>query len=374
MSKEISIIDQAKKLIINSEKAFEAVLPKNFDVQKFIATFCLEVQKNPKLAQCDNLIEVARDVANFGLIIGGLAQQSHLIPFEKKKKVGNEWVTESTKAQLIIGYRGYIAKLEEAGYTVEAEIVTEEEVNSGCFQEVRGSEPKIIHNPIRKGIRTRENIALAYCIIKGKDTNPVISVLSKEEMEEIGKTEKWNSDTKKKERSLSNVWLGEQRSTDTGQQYIKTVIRNAVKRVNLRIANEMSAYEGQRDAEIMRDITPSVSKTANAHTPPAAIEQAFKPNPNLDKILENFDKKIAAEESEKMVEAEFEEIVSDNSEAIEVAYKKVVEGIRSMKTQKAVNTAFDVSYKDDIEFIKSYSSDYYENLLLVKNAALEALR
>ena len=41
---------------------------------------------------------------------------------------------------------------------------------------------------------------------------------------------------------------------------IKTVIRNCVKKVNLRIANEMSAYEGEKEKEMV-DITPS--KTAN---------------------------------------------------------------------------------------------------------------
>lgn len=305
MTKELSIIDQAKKLIMNNEKAFEAVLPKNFDVQKFIATFCLEVQKNPKLAQCDNLIEVARDVASFGLVIGGLAQQSHLIPFEKKKKVGNDWITESTKAQLIIGYRGYITKLEEAGYSVEVEVVTSNEVNTGCFEELRGSETKIVHRPIRKGIRSRETIELAYCIIKGNNTPPVIAVLSKEEIEEMVKTEKWVGEgkNKKKERVLGNVWTQEQRETDFAQMCMKTVIRNAVKRVNLRIANEMSAYEGQRDAELMKDITPSESKTANAHLPPKAIGENFNQPIDISLELTEEDKaEISRKEQEENAE------------------------------------------------------------------------
>ena len=287
MSKELSIIDQTKKMIMNSEQAFAAVLPENFNVKKFIATFCLEVQKNPKLANCTNLIEVARDVASFGLVIGGLANQAYLIPFDKKQKIGDKWITE-TKAQLIIGYRGYITKLEEAGYTVETEVVTDEEVEKGFFQEIRGSDSKIIHNPIRKGIRTRDNIALAYCIIKGKDTAPVISVLSKEEIEEIAKTDKWvdgENGKKVKERGLSNVWLNADRTTDFAQQCIKTVIRNCVKKVNLRIANEMSTYEGIQAAEVEVDVTPK-SKTAAAHTPPATIEQSFAVKTPLEEAIE----------------------------------------------------------------------------------------
>jgi phage RecT family recombinase len=263
MTKELTTVDKSKQLIMKSEAAFKAVLPDNFPVDKFIATFCLEVQKNPKLANCDNLIEVARDVASFGLVIGGLAQQSYLIPFDKKVNVAGKWITQ-TKAQLIIGYRGYITKLEEAGYSVEVEIVTNNEVDAGCFEEVRGSETKIVHRPIRKGVRDRESIALAYCIIKGQNTPPVIAVLSKEEIEEMAKTEKWTGSKEKgdlkKERTLGNVWTQDQRETDFGQMCMKTVIRNCVKKVNLRIANEMSAYEGKRDAEIMKDVTPAIEK------------------------------------------------------------------------------------------------------------------
>lgn len=245
-TKELTLI--GKKEIFANQKYFESVLPRNFDVNKFMATLSLEVQKNPKLGQCSNLIEVAKDVASFGLIIGGLANQSYLIPFNKKYKEGNTWKSKIV-AQLIIGYRGYITKLEEAGYTVEAEIVTKEEVEKGLFKELRGSETKIMHSPIRTGIRTRENIALAYCIIKHKENPPVISVLSKEEMEEMAKKEQYIDE--KKVKALGNVWQSKERSTDYGQMCIKTVIRNAVKKVNLQVANEMSNYEGKRDSEVV---------------------------------------------------------------------------------------------------------------------------
>lgn len=297
MTKELTPIEQAKQNIIKNERAFKAVLPENFPVDKFIATFCLEVQKNPDLALCSNLIEVARDVANFGLVIGGLANQAYLIPFQN-------WKTKKYSAQLIIGYKGYIVKLEEAGYSVEVEVVTNEEVEKGHFEELRGTETKVIHRPIRKGIRDRESIALAYCIIKGKNTDPVISVLSKEEIEEIGKTQKWNEKTKKNERTLSNVWLNEDRTTDFAQQCMKTVIRNAVKKVNLQIANEMSIYEGKRDEAIMKDVTPE-SKTVNAHTlqtlpenPPAALEQAFLPKTPLEVAIEEVS--LTEKEKEKI--------------------------------------------------------------------------
>lgn len=344
MTKELSTIDKTKQLIMNSEKAFKAVLPENFNVQKFIATFCLEVQKNPNLAECTNLIEVARDVASFGLIIGGLANQAYLIPYQN-------WKTKQYSAQLIVGYKGYITKLEEAGYTVEAEIVTNAEVDSGCFQEIRGSESKIIHNPIRKGIRDRENIALAYCIIKGKDTAPVISVLSKEEIEEIAKTDKWvegANGKKTKEKGLSNVWLNEDRKTDFGQQCIKTVIRNCVKKVNLRIANEMSAYEGQVQAEAIKDITPLQSKTANAHDISDIINQRFEEKKEIKEVI----------------------IGDDEANNIEEAYERVHDGLEKMKTQRAVNAFWEKSAAEDINLISEQRPDYLAALENLKKIRL----
>jgi hypothetical protein len=50
---------------------------------------------------------------------------------------------------------------------------------------------------------------------------------------------------------------------------IKTVIRNAVKKVNLNIANEMSTYEGNRDAEII-NITPELKNE------PIEVEQGIE--------------------------------------------------------------------------------------------------
>jgi phage RecT family recombinase len=242
-------ITEIKKIISANQKQFEAVLPSNFDVKKFMGTLFLEVQKNPKLGECTNLIEVAKDVASFGLIVGGLANQAYLIPYTNYK-------TKVTTAQLIIGYKGYVTKLEEAGYSIEVELVTKEELEQNRFQEIRGSDPKIIHNPIRNCIRTKDSIALAYCVLT-KDGKQTFTVLSKEEIEEMAKTEKWIEENGKKSkvRGLGNVWESDQRTTDYGQMCLKTVIRNAVKKVNLGIANEMSTYEGKRDEEII-DITP----------------------------------------------------------------------------------------------------------------------
>jgi len=326
MTKELTIVDQAKKLIINNKLAFEAVLSKNFDVQKFIATFCLEVQKNEKLAQCSNLIEVARDVANFGLIIGGLANQAYLIPYNKKVQENGKWITQTT-AQLIIGYKGYITKLEEAGYSVECELVTYEELNQNRFQEIRGTNPQILHSPIRTGVRNKESIALAYCVLT-KDGKSTFAVLSKEEIEEMSKTEKWIGEGKEKTktRQLGNVWQSKERSTDYGQMCLKAVIRNAVKRVNLSIANEMSTYEGQRDKKIQEK--PAKEPIIINDLPPAeeVKDDIIVEEPQIEE-----QKQVVVEVKQKK-----EKVVNQLSdEEIEAINKKEAEDLKNNEYKRA---------------------------------------
>ncbi len=62
-----------------------------------------EVRKNPTLSKCDpaSLVGCAMEAGALGLSFGGLLGQAHAVPFWDGK--GKMW-----KAQLIIGYQGYI--------------------------------------------------------------------------------------------------------------------------------------------------------------------------------------------------------------------------------------------------------------------------
>jgi phage RecT family recombinase len=372
MTKEITILDTTKKQIFSAEKAIKAVLPKNFDVNKFMATLWLEVQKTPKLAECNNLLEIAKDVASFGLIIGGAAQQAYLIPFKKNYKEGNEWKSKMV-AQLIVGYKGYIAKLEEAGYTVEVELATKREVEEGRFEEYRGSDAKIIHRPIREGIRDRENIALAYCIIKGNGTSPVMSVLSREEIEEMAKTDQYENGKKAKEKKLGNVWTQNQRSTDFGQMCLKTVIRNCVKKVNLRIANELSVYEGEKEKEII-EINPQ-SKTAAAHNPPAELQKVYEepelPFADVEKVVKQ---EQVMEQTNDFVDREK---VEQNEEmaTTDLLFVKHEAAIKSLGNEKGLNTYIATSdFNKDLEFLKENAEDLHAQIIYLKNEKIKSFK
>lgn len=134
------------------------------------------------------------------------------------------------------------------------------------------------------------------------------------------------------------------------------------------IGNDYIAEEAFDANDAMVNVTPS--KTANAHQVPAMLEKSFNvidlkaTEVNKTEDYVDFSESMATEN----------EVVIDNSEAIEAAFKKVSDDLRSMKSIKAVNMIFDVTHKDQVEFLKANKPDYYAELVSIKNNALEALK
>lgn len=118
--------------------------------------------------------------------------------------------------------------------------------------------------------------------------------------------------------------------------------------------------EGERIRESIVDVTPK-SKTANAHTPPAAIEKSFQPEPRQVDI-------------EDVVQEEFQEVVTDNSAVIEGAFKRISEGLKSMVNEKAINVFWERSAQEDLNVLKELKPDYYAELMALKAKCLEELK
>lgn len=256
----LQTIENAKKTLRAHKKVFEMLLPETY--QSFMLTLFLAIEKDKtgKIAQCPNLLEVAKKIASWGLIVGEEAGQAYLIPYYDTKE-------KKYYLNLQIGYKGYVAKLNEQGFFIEADTVTNEEINKGCFQEIRGTNPQIIHTPIRNSMRTRENINLGYCVISKHGVPPTISTMSKEEIEEVAKTDFYDKSLGKKVRRLSPVWQSKERKTDYNEMCKKTVIKNCAKRVNCAVVSEIANYKYNSDniSSAIKDITP-VNENPKAET------------------------------------------------------------------------------------------------------------
>jgi recombination protein RecT len=228
-------------------------------VSKFKACVAMEITTTPALQKCtpSSIIKSAFVSANLGLMINKNLGHAWLIPYTKSEKIDGEWVKKS-ECQLQIGYKGYISKFEENKYSIEVEVVTQKELDDGCFKEVRGTNPKIEHSPIRDGeMRVAENIALAYAIAFKSGRKPIMAVMTKEEMMEAAMTEYYDVKQKKKVKGLKGVWRDQDnlRATDFAEMCKKTVIRRLAKSVPVNITNHMISFEAERDIE-MADVTP----------------------------------------------------------------------------------------------------------------------
>lgn len=255
--------DSVKNRIANA-------LSSKVNIDEFMSNLLIEINKNPDLKECttESIFQCALDSANFGLVPNKQLGHVWLIPYKKWDPDKEIYIKE---AQLQIGYKGYIKKLFENNIVIETELVTHNEVEKGFFQETRGSTSKIIHNPIRTGIRDKNSIALVYAIARKVNMPDIIEVMSIEEIQEAAKTEVYDKNTKKRYKSLKGSWLS-LRITDFGEMCKKTVIKRLQKRCGVNVAQQMVAYEGEIDnSKLLHDSSnsqtePSESVLSNLNT------------------------------------------------------------------------------------------------------------
>ena len=251
--KELTIIDRLKSPAFADR--IKQALGTKANVEEFLSNTLIEISRSEDLKKCtwDSIMQCAIDSANFGLVPNKQLGHAFLIPYKNYNRKTKQSVMECT---LQIGYKGYVKKFAEYGMTVETETVTYDEVDQGKFEEHRGSNPLIMHRPIRTGIRNRENIALAYAIGRAPGKSDIITVMSRQDIEEAVKSEYYDYEKEKKVFGLKGAWVDKGasgRATDFGELCKKTAIRRLAKISDIDVVNKMSSYEGERD---MKDVTP----------------------------------------------------------------------------------------------------------------------
>jgi recombination protein RecT len=265
-----------------SEKVMDTIrrqISDNVDIKGFLSNAIMDISKDKLLQQCTraSILQCAIDAMNFGLVPNKVGGQAYLIPYK------NKGVYECT---LMIGYKGYIKKFADNNMTVELELVTHEEIEGGFFKEVRGSNPSIYHSPIRRGIKTPDNIALGYVIGRKEGRRDVLAVMSFDEIMEAGKCQVWENNQRVSKHK--GVWLNGARSTDFAEMCKKTLVRRLGKLCDIDIINRMSSYEGTREDRYYKNITPSpvipdaFTQFMPQQTPPDATpanEQQETPQP-----------------------------------------------------------------------------------------------
>lgn len=131
-------MSENKQVQIKSETDLKLFLHKNYMAQiqnffgdekqamKFLSSVMADVQKNPKLLECEpvSLVNSYMTMAQLGLMPSGVSGEAYVLPYAKNKKNPDNTWTKTVNAQFQLGYQGLITLFYRAGGTgLRAEVV-----------------------------------------------------------------------------------------------------------------------------------------------------------------------------------------------------------------------------------------------------------
>ena len=223
----------------NVQMQIKAALPRHMTPERMARIATTEMRKVPKLAQCDpmSFLGAVIQCAQLGLEPGNALGHAYILPFDKREKVGNQWRTVRTEAQVIIGYRGMIDLARRSGQIVS---IDARAVYEGDKFDCRlGLDATIDHIPDWQNPNRADSSKLrfVYAVAKLKDGGVQFDVMSRAEVDAIRMRSKSGND---------GPWV-----TDFAAMALKTVVRRLFKflPVSIEIQQAVSLDE-QADAGI----------------------------------------------------------------------------------------------------------------------------
>lgn len=147
VSKDVALSKNEFSAVIDSFKSeISAALPVHLkaNAEKY-ARQCLSLfSANPKLQKCRpvTILSSLMTASALGLDLTPQLGQCYIIPYNNRKRVGNEWVTVS-EAQFQLGYRGAISLIHHSGAVarIAADVVREKD----HFVYSKGLHPDLDH-------------------------------------------------------------------------------------------------------------------------------------------------------------------------------------------------------------------------------------
>lgn len=163
MGSDIAVFEQQLRPL---SPHFAEVLGKTMPPERLIRTIVVSVERLPELLRCDrqSLFNAAMSAAVLGLEVDGVTGQAYLIPF-------------GSKAQLVIGYKGYNTLAARSGITITGAVVREGDE----FDYELGSAAFIRHRPKAGPAKDRRIIA-AWACAQSMDRPAIPMVLTIDEL------------------------------------------------------------------------------------------------------------------------------------------------------------------------------------------------
>ncbi|MFU1907779.1 recombinase RecT, partial [Bordetella avium] len=105
---------------------------------------------------------------------------AYLIPFEKRRKQGNDWVTDKIEVQIVLGYKGLIDLARRSGQIVS--IAAHAVHENDHFEYAYGLDEKLEHKP---AMGERGAIIAFYAVAKLVGGGHAFEVMSEQQIIEI---------------------------------------------------------------------------------------------------------------------------------------------------------------------------------------------
>lgn len=169
----------------NTKAQIALALPRHMTAERLARIAMTELRRIPKLQQCDpmSFLGAVMQCSQLGLEPGGALGHVYILPFDKRVKEGNQWVTQSTEAQVIIGYRGMIDLARRSGQIISIEARA---VYSGdVFDVSLGLDSNVVHKPDWNNPNRdkQEKLTFVYAVAKLKGGGVQFDVMSRSEVE-----------------------------------------------------------------------------------------------------------------------------------------------------------------------------------------------
>lgn len=193
--------------MINSpdmQRQVALALPKTLTKERFLRMMLTAFRQTPKLLTCSQSSVLAGmfELAQMGL--------------EPSTPLGHAWlIPYSSQAQVVIGYKGFIALAERAGVLMNAEVVYE----GDQFDYALGSDPFIKHVPC-DDIKARGELKWAYSVAQLSDGRSTFKLINRADIDEAKLRSQAYQAGQRNKQKRDSPWY-----TDKSAMWRKTAIR-----------------------------------------------------------------------------------------------------------------------------------------------------
>lgn len=313
----------------DTKDKFKQVLGSTMTPDKMLRLCINAVRKTPRLADCDpySVFGAMMSAAALGLEPNTPLGHAFLIPYKKRRKVGNQWV-DGYECQFQIGYKGFVALAHRSPKLVklEAEAIHEADI----FDNEQGSESFL---KFRKSLENRGKLRGAYCYIKTRGEfgdGDAVAILPLSEIHKIrAKSETYRTLTRAVEQAANEadkqkaqikldetpwvMWEDDMAAKSALKKLCKQYPLSPQMVAAARM-DEMSD-EGTLDLSALADPEAAIA-VSEGETEPAALEHSDEPPVAIVQAAAKEDEKVAIIKTADEVPAALRKMAAAEKESV----------------------------------------------------------